>query len=190
MQIRNDTQRYGAVAQLFHWAIVVLVITQFVLATLAHDLPNGLAKLKLLAQHKSVGITILGLAVLRLAWRFANPVPPPPYGCKPWEIWAARISHFALYALLLIMPVVGWLMSSARNFPVSWFGFVTLPDFIAPSERAFDLLHATHATLARVLALVAIIHAGAALKHHFIDRDNVLRRMLPVRLQPEPTRRD
>jgi cytochrome b561 len=186
MQLRNDTQRYGAVAQLFHWAIVVLVITQFVLATQAHDLPNNLAKLKLLAQHKSVGITILGLALLRLAWRLLNPVPPAPAGTRPWQLWAARWSHFALYALILIMPVLGWLMSSARNFPVSWFGLVTLPDFIAPSERAFDILHAAHATLGRVLAAVAIIHAGAALKHHFINRDNVLRRMLPVRLKPEP----
>lgn len=190
MQIRNDTQRYGALAQLFHWAIVGLVITQFVLATQAHDLPNGLAKLKLLAQHKSVGITILGLAVLRLAWRFANPVPPPPTGTPHWQFWAARWSHFTLYALLFVMPVLGWLMSSARNFPVSWFGLVTLPDFIAPSERAFDYLHAAHSTFAKVLALVAIIHAGAALKHHFIDRNNVLRRMLPVRLKPEPTTRD
>lgn len=188
MQIRNDTQRYGAVAQLFHWAIVVLVITQFVLATRAHDLPTySPARVNMLADHKSVGITILLLALLRLGWRSLNPVPPAPVTTPYWQHRAARISHLLLYALILVMPVLGWLMSSARGFSVSWFRVVTLPDFIGRNESAFELLHAAHATLAKVLALVAIVHAGAALKHHFIDRDNVLRRMLPVRLKPEPT---
>lgn len=185
MQIKNDVARYGAVAQLFHWAIVALVITQFVLAARASDLPRGVAKLALLAQHKSVGITILGLALLRLAWRLMNPVPPVPPTTPRWQRIAAHSSHFILYSLLLIMPVLGWLMSSARNFPVSWFGLLTLPDFIAPGEAAFEFFRKAHRALAKVLAIVALVHVAAALKHHFIDRDNVLRRMLPVRLKPE-----
>lgn len=183
MQIKNDVSRYGAVAQLFHWIIVALVITQFVLANKVHHLPLGPAKIVTLAQHKSVGITILGFAVLRLLWRLFNPVPAVPPTTPRWQRIAARVSHFLLYALLLIIPVLGWFMSSARNFPVSWFGLVTLPDFIEPSKPAYEFLHEAHETLAKTLFVVALLHAATALKHHFIDRDNVLRRMLPLRLR-------
>lgn len=183
MQLKNDESRYGAVAQLFHWTIVVLIIVQFILANRAHDLPLGSAKVAVLAQHKSFGITILGLALLRLIWRWLNTVPAEPLDLPQWQRIAARISHIALYALLLITPVIGWLMSSARNFPVSWFGLVTLPDFIAPDKAAYEVLHDTHELLAQTIFWLALLHMAAALKHHFIDKDNVLRRMLPVKLK-------
>jgi cytochrome b561 len=76
-------------------------------------------------------------------------------------------------------------MSSARNFPVSWFGLVTLPDFIEPSKAAYEALHDAHEAAAKTLFVTALVHIGAALKHHFVDRDNVLRRMLPIRLRPD-----
>jgi cytochrome b561 len=183
MQLKNDESRYGVVAQLFHWIIVILVIVQFILAIRAHDLPLGVAKIAVLAQHKSFGITILGLVVLRLLWRWFNVVPAEPDDVPRWQRIAARISHVGLYILLLVTPVIGWLMSSARNFPVSWFGLVTLPDFIAPSKPAYDLLHETHELLAWTLFSLALLHIVAALKHHFIDGDNVLRRMLPTKLK-------
>lgn len=185
MQFRNDSARYGVIAQLFHWIIVALVVTQFVLANKAEDLPLGMAKLITLAQHKSVGITILGLALLRLVWRLLGATPPLPTTTARWQTLAARASHFLLYALLLIIPVLGWLMSSARNFSVSWFGLITLPDFIEPSEAAFDFFHVAHETAAKTLFVLALVHIAAALKHHFIDRDDVLRRMLPVRLKSD-----
>jgi len=179
MQWKNTLARYGAVAQLFHWAIVALIITQFVLAQRAEGL-SPVAKIGVLATHKSVGITILGLALLRLAWRLFNPVPPPPSGTPRWQQRAAHVSHFLLYALLFITPVLGWLMSSARAFSVSWFGLVTLPDFIEPNRAAFERLHDAHEAMAKTLAALALVHVAAALKHHFIDRDDVLRRMLPL----------
>lgn len=179
MQLRNSEAKYGAIAQLFHWTIVVLVITQFVLAQRADGLPRGIALLQTLALHKSVGITIFALAVLRLLWRWVNPVPPVPPSSPRWQHLGARISHVALYALLLLMPLFGWLMSSARNFPVSWFGIATLPDLIGPSEKAYDFFHEGHELLAKVLFVLALLHIAAALKHHFIDRDDVLLRMLP-----------
>lgn len=185
MQLKNDLNRYGAVAQLFHWGIVALIVTQFILASKADDLPLGPAKIATLATHKSVGMTIFGLAILRLIWRWFNPVPSVPTSTPRWQQLAAHISHYALYGLILITPIIGWLMSSARNFPVSWFGLITLPDFVEPSQAAYDFFHETHEVLATTLFFVAIIHAAAALKHHFIDRDNVLRRMLPVRLKSE-----
>jgi cytochrome b561 len=180
MKLTNDATRYGLVAQVFHWAIVALIVAQFVLAKKADALPLGAAKLATLAQHKSVGITILGLAILRLTWRLLGSTPPLPDSTPSWQRRAAHVSHFLLYGLLLVIPVLGWLMSSARNFPVSWFGLVTLPDFIEPNPAAFELLHDAHEFAATLLAVVALLHVAAALKHHFIDRDDVLRRMLPL----------
>lgn len=183
MQLKNDESRYGVVAQLFHWTIVVLIIVQFVLANRASDLPLGIAKVAVLARHKSFGITILALMLLRLVWRLINTVPAEPSDVPQWQRIAARISHIALYVLLIATPIVGWLMSSARNFPVSWFGLVTLPDFIAPNRPAYDFLHEAHEVMALTLLGLALLHVAAALKHHFIDRDNVLRRMLPLKLK-------
>lgn len=185
MQLRNTELRYGAVAQLFHWLIVALIITQFVLANKAGDLPLGPAKIAVLAQHKSFGMTIFTLAILRLLWRLVNPVPAIPVTIARWERLGAHISHWALYALILITPLFGWLMSSARNFPVSWFGLFTFPDLVQPDKAKYELFHDIHEVLAKTIFCIALLHAAAALKHHFFDRDNVLRRMLPVRLKKE-----
>jgi cytochrome b561 len=179
MQLKNTLTRYGALAQLFHWVIVVLIITQFVLALWAEGL-SPIKKIGVLGTHKSVGITILVLAVLRLAWRLFNPVPRQPPGIPRWQELAAHVSHFLLYALLFIQPMLGWLMSSARAFSVSWFGLVQLPDLIEPNKAAFERLRDWHHFMAWTLATIAVIHLAAALKHHFFDRDDVLRRMLPV----------
>jgi cytochrome b561 len=183
MQIKNNESRYGLVAQLFHWTIVVLVITQYVLANQAEGLPRGMQLLAVLARHKSFGMTILGLASLRLIWRLVNPVPREPALAPRWQHLASRVSHFILYAALFTTPIFGWLMSSARNFSVSWFGLFTFPNLVAPSQETYDFFHAAHEVSATVLFWVALIHIAAALKHHFYDRDNVLRRMLPVRLR-------
>ncbi len=185
MQLTNDSSRYGVIAQLFHWIIVALIVTQFVLANKAGNLPVGAAKLATLAYHKSVGITILGLAILRLTWRLIGTTPALPPTTARWQAIAAHVSHFLLYGLLLVIPVLGWLTSSARNFPVSWFGLVTLPDFIEPSKAAYEALHDAHEAAAKTLFVIALVHIAAALKHHFIDRDNVLRRMLPMRLRDD-----
>jgi cytochrome b561 len=179
MPSRIPPARYGAVAQAFHWIIAALVVTQFVLANLEVDLPIGAHKLALLARHKSVGMTILMLAVLRLLWRLWNPPPALPVGMKPIERTLARASHYTFYVLLFAMPVTGWMMSSAKNYSVSWFGLFTWPNLIGENEAAFHLLHTTHETLSDVLFAVAVLHILAALKHHFWNKDNVLLRMLP-----------
>lgn len=168
-----------------HWVIVVLIIVQFLLANIAADLPLGMAKLAALARHKSVGLTILALAVLRLGWRLANRGrnPPLPAELKPFERFLAHVTHYGLYLLLFALPLTGWAMSSAKNYPVSWFGFFTLPNFVAPSEDLFAALRSTHGFLAGTLVVLATLHVLAALVHHFRRRDNVLRRMLPLRLK-------
>lgn len=177
MQLMNDETRYGAIAQVLHWLVVILIIAQVVLASRAHALPLGPAKLVTLAQHKSVGMTVLMLAVVRLIWRAVN---RQPTSVGPdWQRRLARLSHFLLYASLVTLPILGWLMSSARNFPVSWFGVFTFPDLIAPDNALYEFFRKAHGTLAKLFVVLALGHMLAALKHHFIDRDDVLRRMLP-----------
>lgn len=185
MALRNTTRRWGALAQLFHWLIVALIIAQVTLASLADELPAGVKKLTLLARHKSVGITILMLVTARLLWRLANPTPPLPPTLKPYERRLAHFTHTMLYILLFAMPLSGWMMSSARGFPVSWFGFFQLPDLVPKSKPLYEALVTTHATLACVLGAVVVLHIAGALKHHYVLRDDVLRRMLPF---THPTR--
>jgi len=181
MALRNTTQRWGGVSQLLHWLIVALVIVQVTLASLADDLPPGMKKLTLLARHKSFGITILGLVILRLIWRWRNPTPALPVTLKPYERMLARFTHAMLYLLLFAMPLSGWMMSSARGFPVSWFGLVQLPDLVPRNKALYQTLLTTHGTLAWVLGTIVALHVAAALRHHFVMRDDVLRRMLPFR---------
>lgn len=179
MTIKNTTARWGHVSQFLHWLIVVLLVIQVTLASIADDLPLGMKKLAMLARHKSVGITILGLAVIRLAWRWANPTPALPGNLKPYERVLAHVTHAGLYILLFAMPFSGWAMSSARGFPVSWFGFVQLPDFVPKNKSLYDALLETHETLAWLLYAIVFLHVAAALKHHFMLKDDVLKRMLP-----------
>jgi cytochrome b561 len=179
MPNKTTAARYGALAQLFHWIIAALIVTQFVLARIAQDLPLGGRKLALLARHKSVGMTILMLAILRLLWRLKRAPPALPSGMSRIELIAARWTHLAFYVLLFAMPLTGWMMSSAKNYSVSWFGLFTWPNLISPNEHAFDLLRSTHHLLSDALLAIAILHILAALKHHFWNKDDVLIRMVP-----------
>jgi cytochrome b561 len=179
MPSSSSPTRYSAVAQAFHWIIAALVVTQFVLANLEDDLPIGAHKLALLARHKSFGMTVLMLAIMRLLWRLKNPPPELPPGMTPLQRALARGTHIAFYVLLFAMPLTGWLMSSAKNYSVSWFGLFTWPNLIGKNEAAYNLLHSTHEILSDILLVVAVLHILAALKHHFWDKDNVLLRMLP-----------
>jgi cytochrome b561 len=184
MTLRNTTARWGGASQLLHWLIVVLIITQVILANVAEDLPLGMKKLAMYARHKSVGITILGLAVIRLIWRWANPTPSLPTTLKPYERILAHLTHAALYLLLFAMPLTGWMMSSARGFPVSWFGLFQLPDLVPKNKELFVVMEDTHGTLAIALYVIVGLHVLAALKHHFMMKDDVLRRMLPFTDKP------
>jgi cytochrome b561 len=179
MTLRNTTARWGTVTQFLHWLIVVLIIAQVILANLAEDLPLGMKKLAMYARHKSVGITILVLAVIRLTWRWANPTPALPSTLKPYERFLATVTHGGLYLLLFAMPLTGWMMTSARGFPASWFGFFQLPDFVPKNQALYEAMKQTHDTLALALYAIVFLHVAAALKHHYMLKDDVLRRMLP-----------
>jgi cytochrome b561 len=179
MSFRNTTRSWGSLSKALHWIIVLLIINQWIIAERADALPNGLAKLQVLAWHKSFGITILMLAAIRLVWRLMNPTPDLTAETKPWERVLAKLSHLLLYALIFAMPLTGWMMSSARNFPVSWFKLFQLPDLVAPGEQTFHQMNDLHHLLFKVLVGVALLHIAGALKHHFYDKNDVLKRMLP-----------
>jgi len=177
MTFRNTTRAWGTLSKSLHWIIVLLILGQPLIAMYADSL-SGPAKIAPLALHKSLGITILALAIIRLVWRWLNPVPSTGE-LAPWERVLARLSHVALYALLFAMPLTGWMMSSARNFPVSWFNLVQLPDLVRPARETYELMHDLHGALFVALISVALLHVAGALKHHLVDRNDVLKRMLP-----------
>lgn len=182
--LRNTKFTYGPVSKLFHWVMALLVIGMlclgFYMGTLHHINPE---KVRLVGLHKSFGLTVFSLAVLRVAWRFMNPSPLLPTDMKWYEKAAARLGHLALYVLILAMPLTGWAMSSASGFTPSFFGLFTVPDIVHTHSHALaHQLGGVHKTLAWCLLTVLCLHALAALYHHFIRRDNVLRRMLPFTL--------
>jgi len=181
MILRNSPDHWGPISQLLHWLIVALIAVQAALGLSGRLLPLGAEKLAVLARHKSVGITILGLAAVRLLWRWLNPTPALPSNLKAHERFLARFTHTALYVLLFAIPVSGWIMSSARGFPVSWFNLLRLPDLVPKSGTLYDAMVSTHAVLAIALALTVALHVAGALKHHFVLKDDTLRRMLPFR---------
>ncbi|MFT5449223.1 MAG: cytochrome b561/polyisoprenoid-binding protein YceI [Gammaproteobacteria bacterium] len=180
MPIAKRADRYDLVARTLHWLIAALIVTQYVLGELAERAAGSdqlVAQLGLLANHKSVGITILALAVVRLFWRFVATPPALPATMPAWQHRASQMSHWLLYLFLFALPVTGWMMSSAASFTVSWFGLFELPNLVGANEALSESLQDVHHILASALLAIAIIHIAAALKHHFIDRDDVLRRM-------------
>jgi cytochrome b561 len=172
---------YTPTAKLLHWLVAGMVVVQFVLAKLADlagDADSAVRELALLANHKSVGITILALVIVRLVWRRMNPPPALPATMPKWQLTASHVSHWSLYILLIAMPVTGWLMSSASAYSVSWFNLFQLPDFVAPDPALKDVFKDAHELVGKLLVLVAIIHIIAAIKHALIDKDGVLQRMI------------
>ena len=178
--LRNSAERYGAVAQLLHWTIVALVIVQFTLGFSAQGLPISMQRLVLLSRHKSVGMTILALVLLRLAWRVYSPPPKLPAGMSRVQQLAAKGSHVLLYALLLTMPLVGWITSSASHLTVSWFGLFEFPNLVGPDPRLAHVAKAVHFTMAWTLLALACLHALAACWHQWWRKDGLLLRMLPL----------
>lgn len=179
MPARNDSARWGAISQAFHWGIVAMILAQGMLALFFKEMRRGPETAVLLGAHKSLGMTILVIAALRLIWRWVNPVPDLPRTTRPHERVLARFSHAALYVLLFALPLSGWLGSSALGFPVRWFNLVTVPDPLGKDKALGHALYATHSMLALALGSILVLHVAAAVRHHWVLKDEVLRRMLP-----------
>jgi cytochrome b561 len=177
--MNGSPQRYTATAIALHWAVAVLIVAAFAIGMYAVALEVSPQKLKLYSWHKWIGVTIALLAVVRITWRWLHPAPPLPAAMARWEQLVASGTHVLLYALLFALPVTGWLMSSAAGFPVVYFGVLPLPDLVGKNKELADLLKTVHYWLNKTLLVLVALHAAAALKHHVLDRDDVLVRMLP-----------
>ncbi|MGO1540236.1 MAG: cytochrome b [Luteimonas sp.] len=192
MNWKNTAQRWGGVSQALHWLVVALILLQGTLGLLMVDMPNSPDKIRAYALHKSIGLTILALAALRLGWRMHAGAPLPVAGTPGWQRAGARISHWLLYALLFAIPLSGWLFNSAAGFPLQWFGLFNLPSIAATDPALRELAAATHEWLFWLLVALALVHAAAALHHHLFKGDATLARMLPPGWlrAPDPAQED
>jgi cytochrome b561 len=174
---------YTWTAIALHWVVALMIAAAFGLGLYMVELKLSPLKLKLFSWHKWLGVTIWLLAVLRLVWRAVHKPPALPL-MPAWQRVGAHVSHVLLYVLLLAIPLSGWVYSSAAGVPVVYLGWVPLPDLVPKDKQLADVLKEVHHMLNWTLLAVVILHVAAAIKHHFIDRDAVLHRMLPV--IPEP----
>jgi len=174
---------YTHTAIALHWLAGLLILCGFTLGLSLKDLAISPQTLRLYGYHKWIGITVFLLAMARLAWRWSHPAPPP-VAMPEWQRRAAAATHALLYAFMLVIPLSGWIYSSATGVEVVYLGLVPLPDLVPKDKALASVLKAVHVTLNYTLLALVTVHAGAALKHHFVDRDDVLRRMLPFRPRP------
>ena len=178
MTLRNSSESWGVPARALHWVVAALVFAQFALGWMAASWRLSPTKLDLFVWHKSIGMTVLALVVLRLLWRLANPVPAAPDGTPEWERRAASATHALIYVLLIAMPLDGWLLNSAAGVPFSIFWAVPLPPLVAPDPKLADACKLAHFWMFVLLAALVSLHAAAALRHHFVKRNDVLMRMI------------
>ena len=179
MTLKNTADRWGAVSQLLHWTIAALILYMAYLGLTMGDLPNGPAKIQTYALHKSIGITILGLVALRVLWRLYAGTPAHIAGTPTWQLRIAGATHLAIYALLFAIPISGWVLNSAAGFPLQWFHLVNLPHIVERNQDLHELAEEAHELMFWALALLVVLHAGAAFYHHLFQGDATLARMLP-----------
>lgn len=183
MKLRSDEYRWGAIAKSLHWLLALAILGNGIFGLLM--VPPTLAKVNIFALHKSIGLTILTLVLLRLAWRMFDR-PPVDLPSPRWQQRGARAVHALLYLIILAIPLSGWWFNSARGFPLQWFKLFNLPGLTGKNDAVAQLAVTVHETLFWILLAVLVAHVGAALKHHVFNNDNVLRRMLPFTRLREP----
>jgi cytochrome b561 len=175
--------RYSTVAIVLHWLLGLSIFAMFAIGIYMTDLPFSPLRLKLYNYHKWAGITFLILSVLRLVWRLVNKPPALPKAIEQampnWQTKVYHATHYALYALFFAVPLIGWAYSSAAGFPIVLFGVFPLPDFMSVDKEFAKQIKEFHEISAFALVGLAVLHIGAALKHHFIDKDGLVSRMLP-----------
>jgi len=173
------SERYTPAAIALHWIVAILILANLALGLFTVDLPLSPRKLQFFSYHKWIGVTVFMLAAARLLWRLAHPAPALPATMRPWERRAAHWTHVLLYVLFFSAPLTGWLFSSAAGIQTVYLGVLPIPDLLPRDKSLADALKLAHKSINFTMAGVIAIHAAAALKHHFIDKDDVLRRMLP-----------
>jgi cytochrome b561 len=179
MPDRTTADRWSAASQLFHWVSVALIAWIAYLGLTMVDMRTTPAKIEVYALHKSLGLTLLAVVALRLAWRLVGGAPKPLETTPRWQARVAAATHAALYVLLFAMPLSGWLFNSTSGYPLQWFGRLNLPALHARDEALADVAHAVHVYGFWLLLALVVLHAGAAFMHHVFHGDDTLRRMLP-----------
>jgi cytochrome b561 len=177
MGIKNTADRFGVIAIVLHWVMAILLIALVSIGLYMTDLPNNLLKLKLYGLHKEFGFLVLMLAIIRMSWRLTN-ISPSLATLNLFERLAARTIHWIFYILMLALPITGWMITSAADLPVSFFGLFVIPTLIEPNPERLVLFENLHTLLAYGLIAAFCLHVTAALKHHFINKDDILKRML------------
>jgi len=171
--------RYAAPAVFLHWAVALLIFCTFPVGLYMVDLKLSPWKLRIFSYHKWIGVTVFLLVLARVAWRATHAAPPLPASVPAWERHLAGSVHLLLYMLLFAIPLSGWLFSSAAGVQTVYFALLPLPDLVPKDKMLADLFRFVHMFLNYSFAALVGLHAAAALKHHFLDRDAVLARMVP-----------
>jgi len=180
MTVRSSPQRWSGVSQALHWLIALLILVMGVVGLTMGELPRTPKYFWVYTAHKSLGLTVLALVLMRLAWRLHAGAPAPVAGTPRWQERVASATHALLYVLMFALPLSGWLYDSASGLrPFRWFGLVDVPKLSPPDPQAVAVSHAIHEYGFWLLVAVVLAHAGAALFHHFHQRDATLARMLP-----------
>lgn len=172
--------RYTRTASYLHWLIAIVIIVQAGLGLIAHDLPRGDAlRSSLFPVHFSLGVLIFFLASLRLAWRLTHRPPPHPGGMRRWEIWLARLNYIFLYMLMFGLPISGYGTIATRGRPVSFFGLFDIPPLFPVDKALHERFENAHEAMFKILLALLILHILGALKHQFLDRSRIFRRISP-----------
>ena len=177
----NSEHSWGSVAKFLHWLLAVLILGQVSLGWSAAEARLSPLKLDLFVWHKSIGVTIFLLVALRLAWRSMNSPPVAPAGVAAWEKRLVQAAHGLLYVLMFAVPLSGWWVSDTSRIPFRLYWAVPVPDLMPPNADLSELAADVHGVLITLLLIVVGLHVLAALRHHFLLRNDTLLRMLPFR---------
>lgn len=177
--LKFAASRYTPVAIVLHWLLALMILGALGFGLYMTDLPFSPARIRQYNWHKWAGITILALSALRLLWRLTHPAPKLPLSTPLWQQKSSHAAHGLLYVLFFAIPLAGWAYSSAAGFTVVYFGVLPLPDWVPKDPELAKTLKFIHMALGKALIVLILVHIAAALKHQFIDRDSLLRRMMP-----------
>lgn len=177
---RTAKTKYSGLAMALHWLIAVLVIVTWQATVAAEAAPNREARSEIMGNHFALGVVIFSFVAIRLIWRLMNPPPAPVAGHAGWERTLSKVTHYAMYTLLLVMPLAGWFAMSSFDSAISVWGLFEVPKLPVPVNEALgEQIFEVHAVAGITLLVLIAVHVLATLKHTLIDKDGTIFRMLP-----------
>ncbi len=175
--MKNTSSSYGLLTKIFHWVLFIMLTIAVIAGNVVHSMPKGDEKMEMLGQHKAFGVLILTLVLLRFLWRLINTKPDHIPGVSAAQAFLSDVMHWGLYVLMLAQPLSGLLMSQSAGYPISFFGLGTVPTIIGENEQLADFFHEAHEIIWVLLVVAVVGHIAAALHHHFIIKNDTLKRM-------------